>query len=220
MSNVENAVAVIADGDDSGPVHECEQCGAAYYGEDAARDCCLVTDGGETAEESDRVDPEDLPDTFTPAVVHFREDAPAFVADYTTLSSGWVAVRAWWGERIKLPPRRVLSISEIHTEPAAPPTEDYRPRRVADEDRRQQARDAIPGTIPGTPMSDDVDRGEGIRTDGGLNPSDSTPGSTIYVCEEGHVHVATARPTVRLSPGQAEECVEKLYDAAQEARDV
>ncbi|WP_240936920.1 hypothetical protein, partial [Halomicrobium mukohataei] len=67
----------------------------------------VLTDGGQIDPESDRVDPERLPDTYTPAYVDVRGQGPVYVANYETLSSGWLALTEWRGTRTKLPPHRV-----------------------------------------------------------------------------------------------------------------
>lgn len=46
-ADVEAVNVVLDGGEDETPAYECDHCGAGYYGKDAARGCCLVTDGGE-----------------------------------------------------------------------------------------------------------------------------------------------------------------------------
>jgi|GEM_PF-2656928 len=102
----------------------------------------VMADGGEIDPESDRVDPERLPDTYTPAYVDVRGQGPVYVANYETLSSGWLSLKEWRGTRTKLPPHRVGGVREVRTEcyDPAPDQDRYtQAKRVADEQRREQA---------------------------------------------------------------------------------
>ncbi|ACV46603.1 hypothetical protein [Halomicrobium mukohataei] len=136
---------------------ECSECGETWSQQTADSEHLLISragkivkrkqrvlpDGGEIEPESDRVDPERLPDTYTPAYVDVRGQGPVYVANYETLSSGWLSLTEWRGTRTKLPPHRVGGVREVRTETydPAPETDRYtRTKRVADEQRREQAR--------------------------------------------------------------------------------
>jgi len=102
----------------------------------------VASDGGKIDPESDRVDPERLPDTYTPAYVDVRDQGPVYVANYETLSSGWLSLTEWSGRRSKLPPHRVRAIREVRTEYYDRSDEDeayVKGKRVADSDRMEQA---------------------------------------------------------------------------------
>jgi len=90
----------------------------------------------------DRVDPEDLPQNpqYTPAFVQVREQGPVYVADYETLTSGWVRVTEWGRHRVKLPPHKVAAIREVRTETYGDRSDPEGLKvRVADEREREQA---------------------------------------------------------------------------------
>jgi len=148
-----------------------------------------VTDGGtveEIAPEDDRVDPRQLPKGYTPAVVVIRQAGPKFIANYETLSSGWLSVTQWDGQRVKLPPNRVASVSDVRTEY----DQGGEVRRVANEHKREQGRAVYPDQVSGAPRREDadVDRGEGVRTDGGDLPEGFEPVHTSgewYECDCG-----------------------------------
>jgi len=112
-------------------------------GEDGQR---VLTDGGQLQEPSeedidgDRVDPENLPEYYTPAFVQISGQGLVYVADYTILDSGWVRVTEWRDETAKLPPKRVSAIRDVQTEYYGERELGGRPKRVADEDRREQAK--------------------------------------------------------------------------------
>ncbi|WP_254272188.1 hypothetical protein [Haloarcula marina] len=101
----------------------------------------------------DAVDPEDLPGSYTPAVVQLASEGPVFVADYYTLSSGWVAVRQWDGERVKVPPHRVSTISEVRVQSYGTDRTCLK-RRVADDERREMA---VSDTTAGMVVPDAVE---------------------------------------------------------------
>ncbi|WP_459194732.1 hypothetical protein [Halosimplex sp. J119] len=113
-----------------------------------------MTDGGQDPE--DGPDPERLPDTYTPAIVQLSGSGvgDTFVADYEILSSDWVRVTEWSGERTKFPPRRVMEIREVRTEYVGEPSPDTvpRPKRVVKDAQRQQARQ---NQTRGTAIADD-----------------------------------------------------------------
>ncbi|GGN97587.1 hypothetical protein [Haloarcula pellucida] len=110
---------------------------------------------------NDAVDPEDLPSNYTPAVVQLASEGPVFVADYYTLSSGWLAVRQWDGERVKLPPHRVGSISEVRVQSYGT-DRDRLKRRVADSQRREMAESddtagmVVPNAAAATPSTSET----------------------------------------------------------------
>jgi hypothetical protein len=90
---------------------------------------------------TDRVDPERLPDTYTPAFVQVREQGPVYVADYSILESGWIRVTEWPGDRVKLPPHKVAAIREVQTEfYDKTEGEGFCRKRVAQKKHREQAR--------------------------------------------------------------------------------
>ncbi|WP_336001469.1 hypothetical protein [Halorientalis halophila] len=127
----------------------------------------IVTDGGQEIDEDDRVDPENLPEGYTPAYVHVRGQGPVLVASYNVLSSGWISVIGWRRSRSKLPPRQVQAVSDVRTEYHGEPDDlGYKSKRIVDEDEREAARADHPRTVDGLPM-DDVDRGEAVVPDGG-----------------------------------------------------
>ncbi|MEA5388325.1 hypothetical protein VB779_15635 [Haloarculaceae archaeon H-GB11] len=91
----------------------------------------------------ERVDPDDLPDRYTPAIVQIRGQGPVFVADYVTLDSGWLRVTEWTRGRAKLPPHRVSAVREVRTEYHGEPHQgtENRPKRIVDDEWREEARD-------------------------------------------------------------------------------
>ncbi|WP_121822846.1 hypothetical protein [Halostella salina] len=104
----------------------------------------------------DRVDPDNLPQSHSPAVIEVRNQGTVYVADHTILDSGWVSVREWSGDRAKIPPQRALAIRRVPTEHYGERDESgFRPMRVADESWRAEASPDTPG------------RDEPIRADGG-----------------------------------------------------
>jgi len=153
---------VVGPDESAEPEHECANCGAAYNGRGAAMQCCsddARTDGAGQLKERDesdedyRVDPEKLPASARPAYVQVRGQGPVYVADYTILNSGWIRVREWRDRVAKLPPHRVQAIRNVQTEFYGESNDrGCRVLRVADEDKREQAKTtdtAVPGTVTG-----------------------------------------------------------------------
>jgi len=131
---------------DAEPEYECANCGAAYHGRGAALQCCsedLRTDGGEDSEGDNRVDPENLPNYYTPAFIQVSEQGPVYVADYKTLESGWIRFTEWRGRDHtgKLPPHRVAAIRDVQIERYGERNDrGHRKKRVRKEKHRDQAR--------------------------------------------------------------------------------
>ncbi|MFC7131641.1 MULTISPECIES: hypothetical protein [Salinibaculum] len=89
----------------------------------------------------DSVDPERL-GSRKPALVDVVNQGPVYVADARVRESGWVYVREWNGTSANLPPQRVKQIRRIHTERYGERDgTGMRPKRVADEDWRERARE-------------------------------------------------------------------------------
>ena len=104
--------------------------------------------------DDDRVDPENMP-RYTPAYVQVRGEGPVYVADYTILESGWIRVREWRNEVVKLPPHKVQAIRNVRTEVYGDVDNNgFKPRRVADEEQRERAK-TIDAAVPGTVTVDD-----------------------------------------------------------------
>ncbi|ACV47814.1 MULTISPECIES: hypothetical protein [Halomicrobium] len=135
---------------------ECSECGETWThhtdesehllisraGKIVKRKQRVLPDGGEIDAESDRVDPERLPDTYTPAYVDVRGQGPVYVANYETLSSGWVSFTEWRGREGKLPPHRIGGIREVRTEHYDQSDEErvyVKGKRVADADDLDRA---------------------------------------------------------------------------------
>lgn len=96
----------------------------------------VMTDGGR-----DPVDPDRVPEGYTPAVIQLSGDGEIFVANYTLLSSGWVSVTHWDREREKYPPHQINKIGGLRTERYGERRSGgSRPKRLATEDRRERAR--------------------------------------------------------------------------------
>ena len=157
----------------------------------------VSTDGsGEIAPEDDRVDPGNLPESHTPALVDVDGQGPVYVADIIIRENGWVSVREWTGDRCKLPPHRVLAVRNIPTERYGERDDHgYRSKRVASEKWREEARADYPDEVDGHPVREEVDRGDGVRPDGGERedwyPCEScgaeyrNPDAAAQCCTEG-----------------------------------
>jgi len=111
------------------------------------------TDGGHDPE--DGPNPESLPAQYTPAIVRLSGSGvgDTFVADYEILSSDWIRVTEWTGERTKYPPRRVTEIREVPTRYAGEPNDaGVRPKRLTKDEHRRQAQQ---NQARGTAIADD-----------------------------------------------------------------
>jgi len=101
-------------------------------------------------------DPERLGDD-RPAVVELTDQGAVFVADADTRSNGWLAIRQWDGERIKLPPHCVHVVRYIETVRVEADDGEIPTRKIAELDWMQEAQTITGGASEGqqTVIADD-----------------------------------------------------------------
>lgn len=93
-------------------------------------------------------DPERLGDD-RPAVVELEGQGAVFVANADTRKNGWLAIRQWDGERVKLPPHRVHVVRYIETVRVQADDDEIPPRKIAEPDWMQEAQDIVGETSGG-----------------------------------------------------------------------
>jgi hypothetical protein len=76
-----------------------------------------------------------------PAFAYLDDQGAVFVADAKTLDNGWLRVREWRGQSVKLPPHRVQGVRYLDTERYGDRREHSKskPKRIADTDWRERA---------------------------------------------------------------------------------
>jgi hypothetical protein len=88
-------------------------------------------------------DPEDLRRHVRPALVTTMEDRRVFAADTTVKNNGWLRMKAWDGTTEYVPPHRIHKVQRVETEYYGERVEGEQSRRVADPERRRQARELV-----------------------------------------------------------------------------
>ena len=87
-------------------------------------------------------DPEKLRRSERPAILHHEGQGAVFVADASTLDSGWLRVKEWSGDTVKIPPQRVRGVRHLETEYYGEQRSDgSKPKRIAEERWREEAKD-------------------------------------------------------------------------------
>ncbi|GGM26941.1 hypothetical protein [Haloarcula argentinensis] len=91
---------------------------------------------------ADDPDPENLTAANKPAVVDVDGAGNVYVAAAKVHDNGWLWLKQWDGQTLKLPPHRVQAIQYIQTERYGERDADgFMPERIADEDWRRRARE-------------------------------------------------------------------------------
>jgi len=83
-------------------------------------------------------DPDDLPREWSPSVVEIADQGAVFVADAQVRDDGWLSIREWGGQRVKLPPHRVRAVKRLDTESVDDGLR--RRQRLTDDDWRAKAK--------------------------------------------------------------------------------
>jgi len=87
-------------------------------------------------------DPENLYNSDRPAVVDVEDDGNVYVVAAKVHENGWLWLKQWDGQALKLPPHRVQAIQYIKTESYGEADKmGHKPKRIADEDWRRRAKE-------------------------------------------------------------------------------
>jgi hypothetical protein len=185
--------------------HGCPECGRGVGVSKVRADPDnqrLVTDGGQLTdgkiphdnpESLEPCDPDELPMGFTPAVVECRtNDGSTDIVSYANVSvddSGGLRFLQWDGRGGWIPPWRWCELRELATTrvPADKTSNHKSRKRIVSEDRQY-----LPDSF-----TESVDRGEGIRTDGGQtveDPGDFDPSGVTDDAEMTTFHQAVCVP--------------------------
>jgi len=91
---------------------------------------------------ADNPDPENLTNADKPAVVDVDGSGNVYVVSAKVRENGWLWLKQWDGQTLKLPPHRVNAVQRIRKERYGEAgSSGMKPQRIEDEDWRRRARE-------------------------------------------------------------------------------